>query len=734
MRKLSACDGQLIADRSHTQRQFMQNISPLLFFAAVLLGMLSLSALLRRWLDTARSQAGRKSLLSEDCLCGAFNHTAVGIAHIALDGTWLHVNRKLCDIVGYSQAELRRRNLRDVTHPDDLTVELKDWHRTLTGEIQHYSKQKRLIRSCGSFVWIDSYVSIVRDRSGKPKYFIAVIEDISERKQAESTLTQSEERLRLAMEAGQVGIWDWNFLTDRVTWSDNTEQLFGMAPGTFSGTCDAFINCIHPEDRESTTRAIDRAVESKTGYDLEFRIVRPDGTIRWITAKSQFFGDETGRTIRMVGTNLDITERKQAELALQQQTERERLLMSIAHRIRQSLNLEDILNTAVAEVRQFLQTDRVLIYRFEPERSDVVAVESVAPNYRSILGSPPIHDPREEPHFQYYKRGHIEATENIQTILSLQPSQLDFLKYFQIEARLVVPILQAEELCGLLVAHQCSASRQWQKWEVELLQQLATQIAIAIRQAQLYRNAQVQVEALEKLNQLKDDFLSTVSHELRTPISNMKMSIRMLEIALNQQGLLGHLDAKAIRYLQILRDECEREINLINDLLDLQRLEAGVRPLEVEFMLLQTWLPRIVEPFRQRALAQQQNFHLDLAPDLPPLLSERSSLSRLLTELLHNACKYTPVGEQIVLAARAEDGQMQLRVSNSGVEIPASELPRIFDKFYRVSMTDPWQQGGTGLGLALVKKLTAHLGGKLQVESASLLTTFILDLPREPLQ
>ena len=547
-----------------------------------------------------------------------------------------------------------------------------------------------------------------------------------DRKQAESALWQSEERLRLALEAGQLGIWDWNVLTDEVTWSDDAEQLFGLPSGTFEGTCEAFLNCIHPEDRESTFQAMDLAFEAKAGYDLEFRIVWPEGSIHWMTAKSQLFCDETGRAVRVVGTNLDITKRKQAELALRQQTERERLLRLIAQRIRQSLNLEDILNTTVAEVRQVLQTDRVLIYRFEPDGSGIVEVESVAPDCLSNLSTTyaPCGD-----WFQRYQQGHIQVTEDVHTAES---SQL-MLTQCQTKAELVVPILQGE-LWGLLIAHQCSAPRQWQQAEIDLLSSLATQVAIAIRQAQLYQATLAQVETLEKLNQLKDDFISTVSHELRTPISNMKMSIRMLEISLSQKAEAEM--SKATRYLQILRDESEREIRLINDLLDWQQLEAGVRPKELKVIQLQTWIPQIVEPFRERTEQQQQLLQIDLDPELPLLLSDNASLERILTELLNNACKYTPPGEKITVTAEAVKPlpatslrRAQFRVSNSGVEIPANELPRIFDKFYRIRRDDRWQRGGTGLGLALVQKLTEHLGGTLVAESVFNQTTFTVELP-----
>jgi signal transduction histidine kinase len=292
---------------------------------------------------------------------------------------------------------------------------------------------------------------------------------------------------------------------------------------------------------------------------------------------------------------------------------------------------------------------------------------------------------------------------------------------------LACPIFDDRGVLGdLWLTHRSDYA--FSRQEIRLVRQVANQCAIAMRQARLYQASLAQVEALEKLNQLKDDFLSTVSHELRTPVSNMKMSIRMLEIALSQQRSLSSNDSRTARYLQILHSECEREIFLIDDLLDLQRLEAGVRPLNVESIELQTWLPQILKPFESRIQTNAQLLEVNIPAELPYLLSDVPSLERILAELLTNACKYTPPGGKILVVATAEEEKVQLRVINSGVEIPEQELPRIFDKFYRVPSGDRWKQGGTGLGLTLIKKLTEHLGGKICVESSSGQTCFTLEL------
>jgi signal transduction histidine kinase len=295
--------------------------------------------------------------------------------------------------------------------------------------------------------------------------------------------------------------------------------------------------------------------------------------------------------------------------------------------------------------------------------------------------------------------------------------------------------------------------------DIRLVQQVANQCAIAIRQARLYQAAQAQVEELERLNRLKDDFLSTVSHELRTPMANIKMAIQMLEVNLKQTGVLeGESNQRTVQYFRILQAECQREISLINDLLDLSRLDAELDLPQLTTIELPDWIAAIAQPFTERASNHQQQLLFHFEPHLPALTTDASYLERILTELLHNACKYTPAGETITVSVRlsAENAAahaststsfassfarfsnnhftpqtpcFEISVSNSGVEIPVEELPRIFEKFYRIPNNDPWQHGGTGLGLALVKKLAEHLGGNIQSESASGQTCFTLQLP-----
>jgi signal transduction histidine kinase len=241
--------------------------------------------------------------------------------------------------------------------------------------------------------------------------------------------------------------------------------------------------------------------------------------------------------------------------------------------------------------------------------------------------------------------------------------------------------------------------------------------------------AELQIGELTRLNRLKDDFVSTVSHELRSPLTNIQMATKMLELALKRQNLLpDDPEAPLVKYLTILKQQTQQEIDLVNDLLDVARLEAKSTAPTEKPVDLRVSLSSLVTPFQERAAQQKQTLHVELQEPLPPVLVEENAWARIINELLTNACKYTPPGEQIWVRALAAADGVQVQVINTGVEIPPAEHQRIFEKFYRIPQYDRWQQGGTGLGLALVKGLVEWLGGHIAVSSGAGQTCFTVTL------
>ncbi|MGA7936507.1 MAG: GAF domain-containing protein, partial [Kovacikia sp.] len=306
---------------------------------------------------------------------------------------------------------------------------------------------------------------------------------------------QDWEMVKLALESAQVGIWDWDLVTGLMHWNREHEQLFGLPDNSFDGRYETFDRFLHPDDREPMNQAIQQAIQGHGIFHHEFRIIWADGSLHWIESRGNAIYDEAGQPLRMMGTVVEIDERKQAQLLLQQQFEQQQLIIEISQRIRQSLNLQDILQTAVDEVRQFLHVDRVIIFQFLADWHGKVTVESCGANWTAIL-SAEIYDPCFHEHYvETFKQGMVTAKADIQTA-GIDPCHFELLSNFQVRANLVVPIMQADKLWGLLIAHHCEAPRQWQNSEINLLRQLAAQVGIALQQATLFE--QVQTELLER--------------------------------------------------------------------------------------------------------------------------------------------------------------------------------------------------------------------------------------------
>lgn len=791
----------------------------------------------------------------------------------------------------------------------------------------------------------------------------ALIQEISARQAIERTLQDSEARLSSILNSLDEVVWstavDKSYM---IYLNPVAEEVYGYPVEAFFANPNLWFEVIHPDDQARTKQIFSQIGVEKPYGEAIYRIIRPDGTIRWLRDRGYLVCDAEGNPLRRDGVVQDITVHIQAEQLLRQQAKQTKLVADIGQRIRQSLDLATILQTTVTEIRQFLQIERVLIYRFHTDWSGTVIVESVTQPQFSALGRTITDHCFAERYVEQYQQGRVQSIQDVYQA-NLTPCHVELLETFQVRSNLVVPIVFDQQLWGLLLANQCSEPRPWPETEVELLKQLASQVAIAIQQSQLYGHvqefnqkleqqvqertaqlqqarqfdallkritdkvrdsldeqqilqavvkdlavgldvqtcdtafydlerqesrvryeyatveapigveqvwsmserpnvykhllqrqwvqfadlhsirgcvtilacpifddqgilgdlwltrarehtftqpeiqlvqqvanqcaiairqarlfaaAQMQVEALEQLNQLKDDFLSTVSHELRSPITNMKMALQMLNLTLHQlvmthllpqdeidstrvdaptptngkshpvtpadspakphvepspdPDLSAHpkpLVRRIAQYLKILNSECEQEINLVNDLLDLQRLEASRQPLELAEVDLNVLLPTLADSFQAHVNARQLQLEVAIPQPLPMIESNQDGISRIIGELLHNACKYTPPHEQIQLLATVPQhghpcNQLQITICNTGASIPTQELSHIFEKFYRVPSIDRWQQGGTGLGLALVRELVHHLGGEIQVESCDRKTAFTVTLPIAP--
>ncbi|MBW4681173.1 MAG: PAS domain-containing protein [Microcoleus vaginatus WJT46-NPBG5] len=286
-----------------------------------------------------------------------FEQAGMGIAHLALDGRFVRVNQRFCEILNYTAEELQSLQFQDITHPEDLDTDFVYISQLLQKQIFSYSIEKRYRHKDGFYVWANLTLSLVRDVSGSPQYAISILEDITERKQGEETIRQREIEMQSmvsllaeAQKVAHVGWWEFDVVTQAVNWSDELFRIVGLEPSQPPPNFSEYLRMVHPDDIKVVTKAVKQVVNEGQSYEFDQRIVRPDGEIRYLAAKGQPIFDNEGNVIKLLGTVLDITERKLAEETLRE---------SEGQLVRKATELEQTLKALQLTQAQLIQTEKM---------------------------------------------------------------------------------------------------------------------------------------------------------------------------------------------------------------------------------------------------------------------------------------------------------------------------------------------------------------------------------------
>ncbi len=340
-----------------------------------------------------------------------------------------------------------------------------------------------------------------------PYAVVTSFSDITVRKQAEVALRASEAKYRTLVE--KIPAVTYVASLDRISSalyiSPQIQTLLGYSPEEWLDRADLWYESLYPDDRERVLAQLRDCRLRDRPFVSEYRSVARTGEVVWVRDDATIVKDETGRPLFLQGIVFDITERKQAEVALRFRVEQERLTSAIAQHIRRSLHLAEILDTTVSDVRQLLQADRVLLLRLSRDGIGEIVTEAVGAGWSATLGTvfPDNEFPLEV--YDRYCQGYPRAINNIHSD-EIAACLVDYLQQLGVKSKLVVPILrdsaataERSQLWGLLIVHQCRTLRQWQTFEIELLQQLATSVAIAIQQAELYHQLELANQQLKHL-------------------------------------------------------------------------------------------------------------------------------------------------------------------------------------------------------------------------------------------
>ncbi len=584
------------------------------------------------------------------------------------DGWHFYFNQRWFDYSGLNYEQSVGFGWRTQLHPDDRQRSMDCWRQAIaTGET--YEIEYRLLRADGSFRWFLGRALPLHDSNGQIVQWFGTCTDIHAHKQAEVALRESEARLNLALEAAQIGTWFWGVKDNTILWDDRMHDIFGLPRGSFAGTYQAFEACVHPDDIERVNDSVTRSLEFDEPFDIDYRVIWPDGSVHFLTARAAVFCDPQGRTVRMSGMCLDITHRKQAEAELAYERY---LLHSLMDSVPDSIYFKDLDS-------RFLRVNRALAERFGFSDPAMALGKTDFDLFTDEHARPAFEDERE-----IIRTGKpIIVKEEKETWPDGRSRWVSTTK---------LPFRDADgSIIGTLgISRDVTAQKQT---EAEL---------------------QKTKEAAEAANRAKSEFLANMSHEIRTPMNGI--------IGMTALTLETDLNPDQREFLTMVKVSADALLSLLNDILDFSKIEAGKLELDPFPFLLRDTLEDTIRTLAHRAEEKGLELVCHVSPDVPDsLVGDAGRLRQIIVNLVGNGIKFTDVGEVVVDVStgwrRDDEVELKFAVSDSGIGIPANKIPLLFQAFSQADCSTTRKYGGTGLGLAISRQLAELMGGVVRVES-----------------
>ena len=536
------------------------------------------------------------------------------------------------------------------------------------------------------------------------------------------------DRLEIAAESSGVGMWDFCPQSGELFWDSRVRRLLGVGPET-RGSYDVFLAAVHPEDREATHQAVQRAIGAGgTGqYRIQCRLLGLEDRVeRWIVSQGRAFF-EGDRATRLIGTCVDVTEQKRAERALD-------LLARAGAALAEGTACETRVRATVALCVEELSDFCIVDLLDGKEHLELAAVAHVdRAKEEMIRALRELHPPDPTYHLAFV----VARTGTSRLEPALDPAELDrsavsdeerrLLRELDIGSVIIVPLSTRDRTLGTLSLGRRRGRMPFDRIDLRVAEELGRRAATAFDNARLHEAESRARTAAEAASRAKDQFLATVSHELRTPLTAVLGWVRML--------ISGAVPAeRQRRALETVQRNARAQAQLVEALLDFSSIVAGKLELEISRVRTARVVETALEMLAPIADAKGVTLEPIVDPDAGEILGDPARIQQIIWNLLSNAIKFTPSGGHVRVALRRDVDVVEIAVADTGVGMRAEFLSRAFEHFQQADSSATRAYGGLGLGLAIVKHLVEQHGGHIEAASEGLGkgSTFVVRLPIAP--
>ena len=601
------------------------------------------------------------------------DNAGIGIILVDLEGRLIEVNPAFATLTGHDAASLIGTRWVDLTHPDDRARNLALLQELVSGAIDRYELEKRIVTAQGGTLWVATVVTRVAAPDGRATMIVSLIEDITARVTAEQSLRT----LWRALDAAPISV----LITDvdgRIEYANpETERVTGFTQAEMIGLNPRIFQSGHTQP--AVYEALWQTILSGEVWHGEMLNRRRDGSLFWESTSIAPVRDAQGRISHFVGLKQDISERRRTEEALRQSEQR---------------------------FRQLFENNRAVQVLIDPASGRIVDANAAAAQYYGYS--------REE--LRRMTIFHINILPPAEVLAAMAMAREGTKDTFQFRHRLAAgEVRHVEVHAGPITVDGASV------------------LCSIIHDVTLRQEAEAALvrarEAAETANLAKSRFLATMSHELRTPLNTILGFSEIIRDRLMGPDALP----RYAEYAGDIYDSGSHLLALISDILDIAKIEAGRLEVEPVALDLAAVIPAVVRLVSVRASEAGLAILVDLPTPPPELTADPRALKQILFNLLANAIKFTPRGGRIQLSAAADGDTVRLRVRDTGIGIAADQLQRVLKPFEQVDNRYNRTGGGTGLGLSLVKSLSELHGGHMEIESVvGEGTTLTIVLPRHP--